>query len=143
MARALALCAGAAPPLSARAEIGNLNQAIDKAGRQRMLSQRTAKFYLLKAWDVAWPDLLHEMNLARTEFAHALDTLSTAPEATESIKNELDLARQQWVFFDNALARIGDSSNARQHAAEVFTSSENILQVMETVTGLYSMEKSM
>ena len=115
-----------------------LGKLVNMSGRQRMLSQRMAKFYLLKAWSVPMPEAVPEMNHARTEFVRALGTLTSAPEATDLIRDELELARQQWVFFDNALVRVNESSNTRQRAAEVFASSENILQVMETVTGLYS-----
>lgn len=49
MKRRDVLLAGAAallPPLTARAQVLDLNDAINKAGRQRMLSQRMAKSYL-------------------------------------------------------------------------------------------------
>lgn len=111
---------------------------VNVAGRQRMLSQRTAKFYLSQSWGAAVPEQVKELNVARQEFAQALTLLSNAPQATPAIKQELELARQQWIFFDNALSRIADSSGSLHHATEVFTSSENILQVMDKVTGLYS-----
>ncbi len=111
---------------------------VNLAGRQRMLSQRTAKFYLSQSWGAAVPEQVKELNVARQEFAQALTLLSNAPQATPAIKQELELARQQWIFFDNALARIGENTGSLHHATEVFTSSENILQVMDKVTGLYS-----
>jgi hypothetical protein len=116
----------------------SIGKLVNMAGRQRMLSQRTAKFYLSKAWGATAPEQVKELDMARKEFSQALVVLMNAPEATDVIKAQLELAQQQWVFFDNALSRLGDSANASQHAAEVFSSSENILQVMDRVTGLYS-----
>jgi hypothetical protein len=115
-----------------------VGKLVNVAGRQRMLSQRTAKFYLSQCWGAAVPEQVRELNTARQEFASALEMLITAPQATLAIRQELELARQQWVFFDNALSRIGNGPGSVQHASEVFTSSENILQVMDKVTGMYS-----
>jgi len=113
-------------------------QLVNMAGRQRMLSQRTAKFYLSQSWGAVVPDQTKELHAARQDFAQALNALSNAPEATPAIKQELDLARQQWIFFDNALSRIGENAGSLQHATEVFASSENILLVMDRVTSMYS-----
>lgn len=115
-----------------------VGKLVNLAGRQRMLSQRTAKFYLSQCWGAAVPEQIKELNTARQEFAQALTVLATAPQATPAIKQELQLAQQQWVFFDNALSRINEPGGNVQHAGEVFSSSENILQVMDKVTGLYS-----
>jgi uncharacterized membrane protein len=115
-----------------------VGKLVNVAGRQRMLSQRTAKFYLSRCWGTDVPDQIKELNTARKEFADALTLLTTAPQATRAIKAELELARQQWVFFDNALARMSNAQGNGKHAREVFSSSENILQVMDRVTGLYS-----
>jgi hypothetical protein len=111
---------------------------VNMAGRQRMLSQRTAKFYLSQRWGAAVPDSIKELNTARSEFVVALKLLQTAPQATPAIREQLALAEQQWVFFDNALARFGETSGSERHAEEVFATSENILTVMDRVTGLYS-----
>jgi hypothetical protein len=62
----------------------------------------------------------------------------TALKQGLAFNDALELARQQWVCFDNALARLsGNGQGNGRHAAEVFTSSVNILQVMGRVTGLY------
>lgn len=115
-----------------------VGKLVNVAGRQRMLSQRAAKFYLSKAWGTAGPDQIRELDTARKEFAQALALLEEAPQATSAIRQELALAQQQWVFFDNALARADERSGSARHANEVFASSENILQVMDRVTGMYS-----
>ena len=111
---------------------------VNIAGRERMLSQRMAAFYLVQTWDLALPDTAKELDGARSEFLQALKTLRDAPEATSAIRAELDLADQQWVFFSNALAHLTDARGNPQRAADVFKTSENILQVMDRVTGLYA-----
>jgi hypothetical protein len=112
-----------------------VGRLVNLAGRQRMLSQRAAKYFLAQAWKAPIPRADAEMQKARTEFASALTTLEQAPEATAAIKQELDIARQQWVFFELALAYQG---NAARSMENVFVLSENVLSVMEKVTSLYA-----
>ena len=71
-------------------------------------------------------------------FRSALTLLQDAKEATPAIRDEVELARQQWVFFDNALSKAEQSGKVDLHALEVFSSSENILQVMDHVTLMFS-----
>jgi hypothetical protein len=111
---------------------------VNVAGRQRMLSQRTAKFYLSQRWGANVPEAAKELSTARQEFKSALKLLDEAPQATTNIRDLLHLAEQQWVFFENALNRLSDDSGAERRATEVFATSENILQVMDQVTGLYA-----
>ena len=119
----------------AQAQISDINAAINKAGRQRMLSQRMAKFYQALSWNVAPANGNTELEKARQEFVAALRELTSAPENTAAIKDELALGQQQWLFFENALTqRGGDRKTA---ALNVATTSERLLEVMNTVTGLY------
>lgn len=114
-----------------------IGKLVNVAGRQRGLSQRVAKLYLAMAWKAPIVGAQAELNTARADFSAALDLLSKAPETTAQIKEELDQARNQWVFFDSSLTLKAGESAAPERGANVFASSENILSVMEKVTSMY------
>ena len=114
-----------------------VGKLVNVAGRQRMLSQRMAKFYLAATLSVDADTAAAEIAKARTEFIGAQDLLRNAPEATARIKESLQLADGQWVFFDAALQRMQHASRPAKSGAEVFVASENLLSVMDAVTGLY------
>ncbi|HSV51729.1 MAG TPA: type IV pili methyl-accepting chemotaxis transducer N-terminal domain-containing protein [Burkholderiaceae bacterium] len=115
-----------------------LGKLVNVAGRQRMLSQRMAAFYLSASWGVEASQATQELNKARDEFVAAQQLLSSAPEATPSIKAELLQADQQFVFFAAALRGLRPGQPDARAMANVFTTSERILQVMDGVTGMYS-----
>ncbi|MDP2433786.1 MAG: type IV pili methyl-accepting chemotaxis transducer N-terminal domain-containing protein [Pseudomonadota bacterium] len=117
----------------------NVGRLINIAGRQRMLSQRMAKFYMFRQWGIKSPSLDQEAQLARREFLSALDALGKAPENDKPITNELELARMQWLFFDEALKQqdVG-GKDMMTYATNVATTSERLLEVMDRITGHYA-----
>ena len=134
----LAGAAGISLHLPLNAQVTDLNDAINKAGRQRMLSQRMAKFCLAAMLQVDAATSTTEIDKARKEFLSANELLRTAPQATDRIRQELQLADGQWVFFDAALQRMQTGANTFRQVSEVFVTSENLLASMDRVTGMYA-----
>jgi len=116
----------------------SVGKLVNIAGRQRMLSQRMAKFYLSNALQIDPAGSAAEIGKARTEFVAALETLRGAPEATAQIKEELALADAQWVFFNHGLQRLDGDGASPKLMSDVFLTSENLLTIMDRITGLYS-----
>jgi hypothetical protein len=106
---------------------------VNIAGRQRMLSQRAGRAYFLIASGIDTPAIRKQLDDSREEFTQALATLQAAPISTPSIKNELELARSQWLFYEAALVKKSSSEGL----ATVATTSERVFEVMDNLTSLY------
>jgi Type IV pili methyl-accepting chemotaxis transducer N-term len=105
---------------------------VNMAGRQRMLSQRIAKFHFCRLWNVNAREALAETDKAKQEFLAALTQLK-AQAGTARQKDALMLADNQWGFFDAALAAAGAAVNAPSQS-RLARASETILAAFDDVT---------
>lgn len=106
---------------------------VNVAGRQRMLSQRAARAYFLIATGNDSLAIRKQLDIARSEFNHGLVALQAAPLSTPSIRNELDSAKSQWLFYENALTKAPTTESLKTIA----TTSERIFEVMDNLTSMY------
>lgn len=110
-----------------------ISQAINLAGRQRMLSQRVAKAYMLYSWGVDSSAVREEMSAATNEFNGGLSLLMARPENTEQIRGELQDLALQWEWLQTAVSGEGATS----YRLIVAEASEAILASADRITRLY------
>jgi hypothetical protein len=108
-------------------------RVVNVAGRQRMLSQRAARSFFLLATPQPPKTVRAQLEQTRKEFSEGLAYLQASPVSTPTIRNELELARSQWLFFDSALK----NPTAPDTLQTVATTSERVYEVMDNLTALY------
>jgi len=115
-------------------EIGTpAGRLVDLSIRQNMLAQRMARLYMQAQLGDRSQSLQVDMQQARIEFSMALGELAGTSANTRATAESISLARTQWLFFENALARLGERGLAR----DVATTSERIMQMMDDVALRY------
>ncbi|WP_041070435.1 type IV pili methyl-accepting chemotaxis transducer N-terminal domain-containing protein [Thiolapillus brandeum] len=106
---------------------------INLADRQRMLSQRIAKYYVFKAWGLDNEAYSKEYDTAVQEFSDALNTLKKAPENTSDINAALAKVEKDWNTF-----KVSFKLRGGQFVPSLVTRSlDKILGQMDYITALY------
>jgi len=107
---------------------------VNIAGRQRMLSQRLAKFYMLRQAGFEQAEILKNMDQVYNEFGGALVELRAAPQNTPEITTHLNSVNIQWVLLKESLK---DANKQHDLSELVVLTTDKILKEMDTVTGIY------
>jgi two-component system, response regulator PdtaR len=127
--------AGVAPPL----------QVLNMAGRQRMLSQRHAKYALLCALGGTALSARHEAGMAESRAAidEGLLYLNQIPLTSPDIRTTLQAAADGWQQLLEAVGASCGATGESQLASleRIAVSSEALLEIFEQLTALY--ERSM
>ena len=109
---------------------------VNLAGRQRMLSQRLVKIYMLRQWGLDNARLRDELESIQNEFSGALASMQQRAGNSEALRQELDKLALQWEWLRTALATEGAES-FRLILAE---GGDALLELADEVTHLF--EKS-
>lgn len=105
---------------------------INLAGRQRMLSQRLVKIYMLQQWGVENAALRTEIERVQNEFVGALASMQQNAHSP-ALRTELDNLALQWEWLHTTLSTEG-SESFRLIMAE---GGEAVLQLADQITLLY------
>lgn len=108
---------------------------INRSGRQRMLSQRIAMFYIAQSWHLPLANLNTGFDQSVEEFDQALRELQQAPENSPEINALLSKAQAQWHFSRSGF-RLSDKD--RFVPTLISSTSETLLQQMQTLTQAYT-----
>jgi nitrate/nitrite-specific signal transduction histidine kinase len=112
------------------------SRLVNLAGRQRMLSQRIAKSYLLRSWGIDSSALRQELELATKDFSAGLVKLRANDGNSAEIRVELDEVAQQWEWLQASMSVDG----AGYYRVIVAESSDAILEATDRITRLYELQ---
>ena len=111
----------------------SINHWVNLSGRQRMLSQRLVKSYMLRQWGVDNARLREEMESAQNEFSGALAGMQQRAGNSAPLREEIDKLALQWEWMRTALATEGAES-FRLILAE---GGDAVLELADRVTLMY------
>ncbi|ODV13819.1 MAG: hypothetical protein ABT22_02350 [Thiobacillus sp. SCN 64-317] len=112
-----------------------IDHLIGIAGRQRMLSQRMAKFYFYRTWELYDGAADMELHLSRAHFTAVLIQIDKSPIASAGVKAGVARVRQEWEPYQQALFANREPAKMRRDAPRVAELSERVLAATEELVG--------
>ncbi|MBS0609203.1 MAG: type IV pili methyl-accepting chemotaxis transducer N-terminal domain-containing protein [Proteobacteria bacterium] len=113
-----------------------LEHLLGLAGRQRMLSQRMAKFFFYRTWELFEAPADMELHLSRAHFTAVLTQLETSLHANPAVQAAATRMRRAWEPHQQALFASKDITVMRANAEQVAEGSERVLAAAEEVVAL-------
>ena len=109
------------------------SQIVGQAGKQRMLSQRIAKYYIAYQAGIKDKNTIDQMKAAVQAFTESHEALMANPANTPEINKKLNQIDRLWKIVYKFYLNIEKGGLP----LIVFNTTDNITKKMNTVTGLY------
>lgn len=111
-------------------------QMINIAGKQRMLSQKIAKAYLMKALGYNNASVNKDLSISKIIFQRNIETLSSNSTSVfnSKVKSAVDVESNSWKSFARILELPQNKNNANrvlQGSNELLKSAQNVVATME------------
>jgi hypothetical protein len=108
-----------------------------EAARAATLSQRLARLYLLRRWDVRPESAERAVPAVEKELRDTLERLRSAPANTPQIETELQAAQGQLAFLLQAGRELETRRSEARTLEFAAKSADHLFEAMERVVGLY------
>lgn len=115
---------------------GERTARVSHAGRQRMLSQRLVKAFMLYSWGADPARSRREMEETMRDFDAGLAALSAMPDNPPAARQELEEIALQWEWLRTAL----EVEGAVSYRLIVAEAGESILEATERLTRIYEQD---
>jgi hypothetical protein len=112
-------------------------EVINIAGRQRMLSQRMAKNFMLAGAKVDAKEAVASIATDRKLFSDSMKTLNDSPVADAKVKQELANLASRYKRFDDLVADTSEKGLAKSNLTAIATMSEQVLASAHELTVLF------
>jgi len=108
-----------------------------RAAGAALLSQRIAKLYLWRRWEMRDEGLARELREAEENLRRALDTLLAASDNTPEIASELQVAENQQRFMADAARGFEARQAPSRHIEFIAKTGDHMLEALERAARLY------
>ncbi|MCG3200667.1 MAG: hypothetical protein NFCOHLIN_00527 [Gammaproteobacteria bacterium] len=115
---------------------------VNLIGRQRMLSQRMAKFYFYRTWEVYDAPADMELHLSHAHFTAVLNQIEVSALTSAPVRERLARLRREWEPYEELLLASKEPAGMRKDAARVAALSEEVLAGAEELVTLVLSEAS-
>jgi hypothetical protein len=113
-----------------------LDHLVGIAGRQRMLSQRMAKFYFYRTWNLYDAAADMELHLSSAHFSAVLNAVENSPLVSAEVRAGVARVRREWEPYRQVLFANREPENMRKDAPRVAELSERMLAATENLVTL-------
>lgn len=116
------------------------NQLLNIAGKQRMISQKLAKIYLMKAYGAYLDSFDTEFNTSTIIFERNIETLEAnlsdlfSTEVSDEIKKAIKKENRSWKVFKNIIQKPAKESEVRKVvflSNELLKDCDNLVQLLK------------